>query len=116
METNSHFPSDNSSYPEEDEEKELSADERLVLAQELQYKAILLALHQLYCSSLTPSEVVLFEELLCETFKEVNVSNLLEENIRNRESRALSVKLDLDDDENESSTEKGKRRNEKLFV
>ena len=66
-------------------------------------------MHRFYCPSLTPSEIVLFEELLCKTFEEINVWSLLEENIKKRDSRALSVKLDLDGDDSESNMKRGKQ-------
>ena len=73
----------------------------------LQYKSIVLALHQCLIPALNGHDCLLFENVLHDCFQETNVSMLLQENMKNKETRSTSVKLELEDEDADQSEQKG---------
>ena len=77
------------------------------LERNLQYKSIVLALHQCLVPAVNGHDLNLFEQLLRESFIETDVEALLQENLKKKESRSTSVKLELEDDDNDQFEQKG---------
>ena len=94
---------------EHEEGEQYTEEEMTQVSQTLQNKAVILALHQMFSPAVisTNNEMEVFERMLCETFSDVDVMALLEENIQNQESRAAGVKLDLEDEQEAANDEKG---------
>ena len=66
---------------------------------DVQYEAVIVALHRSLTPALRSCEISLFKQILSESFLDIDVDKILDKNYKNEEFNTTITKLTSDDDE-----------------